>query len=141
MMTAALLLLLGAIELTVVLTIRPMRNARQKHIATTFFGVLSAVLISVALLPQYYEIYKHKTVIGISLVFLSIDMLGGLLNDLSLVFSDRFDALAAASYTLVIVLDGVVIVCAGVFKFINWKKSRTISSLEPPSNTVSHDSE
>lgn len=38
-----------------------------------------------------------------SYTFILIDMLGGLLNDLSLAFADEFDGLAAASYTLVIV--------------------------------------
>lgn len=102
-MTLGLVVVCGGIEVLLVLTIRPISNSHNKHIATMFFGVLSAVLISVALFPQYYEIYKYKAVMGISLLFLAIDMLGGLLNDLSLVFSKEFDALAAVSYSLVVV--------------------------------------
>ena len=102
-MTLGIVILCGGIELLLVLTVRPMSNQHGKDAATKVFGVLSAVLISGALLPQYYEIYKYKAVMGISLVFLGIDMLGGVLNDLSLAFSEEFDVLAAISYTLVVV--------------------------------------
>jgi hypothetical protein len=102
-MTLGMIVVCGAIEVVLVLTIRPMQNHHGRDIAVKFFGILSCILISVALFPQYYEIYKFKAVIGISLVFMAIDMLGGLLNNLSLVFAERFDILAALSYTLVIV--------------------------------------
>ncbi|KAF5336003.1 hypothetical protein D9611_006327 [Ephemerocybe angulata] len=124
LMTLGVIVVCGAIEVLLVLTIRPIQNPHNKHVATMFFGVLSAVLISTALFPQYYEIYKYKAVIGISLVFMGIDMLGGLLNDLSLVFSESFDPLAACSYTLVIVLDGVIVICAAVFKIRDWRRKR-----------------
>ncbi|KAH9857238.1 PQ loop repeat-domain-containing protein [Lenzites betulinus] len=41
-----------------------------------FFGIFSAILISGALLPQYYEIYKYKEVIGISVMFMAVDLMG-----------------------------------------------------------------
>ena len=111
-MTAGTVVLCGGIELLLVLTVRPMSNQHGKDVATTVFGVLSAVLISGALLPQYYEIYKYKAVIGISLAFLGIDMLGGLLNELALAFSDEFDVVAAISYTLVVV--------SGIFHILSY---------------------
>ena len=86
-----------------------------------FFGIASSVVIAIGLLcvrlvttlslasdtpslsPQYYEIWKHKEVIGISVPFMTIDMLGGVFNDLSLAFKDKFIVLAAITYTLVVV--------------------------------------
>jgi len=56
-------------------------------------------MMCAALLPQYWQIYKHKEVIGISLLFVFIDMMGGVFNDLSLVFRAKFDRIAAATYT------------------------------------------
>ena len=53
--------------------------------------------------PQYYEIYKHKEVIGISLLFMTIDALGGVFNDLSLAFKGDFDVIAGVTYSLVVV--------------------------------------
>ena len=53
--------------------------------------------------PQYYEIYKHKEVIGISIIFMFVDFLGGVFNDLSLAFKDHFDVIPAITYSLVVV--------------------------------------
>ena len=52
--------------------------------------------------PQYYEIYKHREVIGISILFMIIDLLGGLFSDLSLVFRPNFDVIAGVAYSLVV---------------------------------------
>ncbi|GBE86624.1 hypothetical protein SCP_0905030 [Sparassis crispa] len=76
------------------------------------FGILSSAIISLALLPQYYEIYKHREVVGISVTFMTVDMLGGVFSDLSLAFKQKFDVIAAVTYSLVVVLDGIVIVLA-----------------------------
>jgi hypothetical protein len=62
--------------------------------------------------PQYWEIYKLGEVRGISLPFITIDLLGGILNDLSLVFKPKFDVLAGVCYSVVVVMDAVVIVAA-----------------------------
>jgi len=53
--------------------------------------------------PQYYEIYKHRAVVGISITFMAIDLLGGIFSDLSLVFKSKFDVIAAMAYSLVVV--------------------------------------
>jgi hypothetical protein len=42
-----------------------------------FFGIMSTVFISGTLVPQYYEIYKHGRVIGLSIPFIVIDLFGG----------------------------------------------------------------
>ncbi len=73
------------------------------HRPVQFFGIMSSILLSSALLwvpdlelpykrdlkgpsPQYYEIYKHREVIGISIAFMAVDLLGGVFSDLSLAF-------------------------------------------------------
>ncbi|TFK39954.1 PQ loop repeat-domain-containing protein [Crucibulum laeve] len=101
----------GSLETVFVFVLRPSHD-RGQHTATDFFGIFASVLISVALFPQYWEIYKHKEVVGISLVFISIDILGGIFNDLSLVFKEEFDIIAAVCYSLVVVLDGVILIAA-----------------------------
>ncbi|XP_006461926.1 hypothetical protein AGABI2DRAFT_205959 [Agaricus bisporus var. bisporus H97] len=107
------MILVGALEVLLVFVSRP---AYERGITAPaqLFGVLSVVGIGSGLLPQYWEIYKRKEVKGISYLFLSVDMLGGLLNDLSLVFAKEFDGLAAASYTLVIVMNSVVLISAAI---------------------------
>ena len=53
--------------------------------------------------PQFYEIYKHGAVLGISLTFMAVDLLGGVSSILSLIFKKKVDALAAVAYSLVVV--------------------------------------
>lgn len=53
--------------------------------------------------PQFYEIYKHGAVLGISLPFMAIGRLGGVFSILSLIFKQQVDVLAAVAYALVVV--------------------------------------
>jgi len=102
---------LGGLEMGAVFAIKPSYDAGN-HKAVKFFGIMSSFLLSIALLPQYYEIYKHREVIGISVLFMTVDMAGGIFSDLSLVFKGQFDIIASVTYTLVVVLDSLVIIAA-----------------------------
>ncbi|KIK52655.1 hypothetical protein GYMLUDRAFT_251027 [Collybiopsis luxurians FD-317 M1] len=107
--------ILGGFEAGTVYALRPPFNhgSKRAESAIFFFGIMSTVCITGALFPQYYEIYKHGEVIGLSIPFMLIDILGGLFSDLSLIFRPgSFNILAGVTYTLVIVTDGVVIVAA-----------------------------
>ncbi len=89
------------------------------HRGVDFFGVFASVMLTAGLLPQFYEIYKYKEVIGISKLFMLVDLLGGttpsnshipkidtvlgVFSLLSLVFRDTFDVLAGVAYSLVVV--------------------------------------
>ena len=53
--------------------------------------------------PQFYEIYEQRAVLGISLLFMAIDLLGVFFSILSLVFKRQVDVLAAVAYSLVVV--------------------------------------
>ncbi|KAM0753229.1 hypothetical protein T439DRAFT_323864 [Meredithblackwellia eburnea MCA 4105] len=78
-------------------------------------GILSAIFIALGLLPQYVEIYKFRAVIGISLVFLLIDLLGGIFSFLSLIFAEgSFDYIASASYIIVVILEVGVFALAAI---------------------------
>ncbi|GHJ84342.1 hypothetical protein NliqN6_0744 [Naganishia liquefaciens] len=76
------------------------------------FGILSAVLLAGALLPQYWEIYRLGEVKGISMTFMAVDMAGGVFCILSLVFKEFIDILATINYAAVVLLDGIVVVLA-----------------------------
>ncbi|OBZ74152.1 Uncharacterized protein C2E12.03c [Grifola frondosa] len=106
-----LVIAVGGFEAGMVFAIRPSYHRGEQR-PIQFFGIFSSVIISLALFPQYYEIYKHREVIGISILFMAVDLLGGVFSDLSLAFKANFDVIAAVTYSLVVVLDGVVIVLA-----------------------------
>ncbi|KAM5534639.1 hypothetical protein V8D89_011651 [Ganoderma adspersum] len=110
-MGLALIVVSGGFETGMVFTIRPAFN-KGNTAPVTLFGIISTVLLSGGLLPQYYEIYKYKEVVGVSLMFMFVDMMGGVFSDLSLAFKDHFDIVAGVAYSLVVVLDGIVLLCA-----------------------------
>ncbi|KAJ3833261.1 PQ loop repeat-domain-containing protein [Lentinula raphanica] len=107
--------ILGGFEVGTVYAVRPSfsHGDRSGSEGIEFFGIMSTVLITLSFVPQYYEIYNRKEVIGISIWFMAVDLLGGVFSDLSLVFkAGDFDIVAAVTYSLVIVMDGIVILAA-----------------------------
>ncbi|KZT09864.1 uncharacterized protein LAESUDRAFT_722014 [Laetiporus sulphureus 93-53] len=105
------LVALAGFQVGMVYAVRPSYE-RGNDGGVEFFGILSSVLIAIALLPQYWEIYRRREVVGISVPFMTIDMLGGVFNDLSLAFKSEFNVIAGVTYSLVVVMDGVVILLA-----------------------------
>ncbi|BGO92459.1 hypothetical protein NBRC10512_000270 [Rhodotorula toruloides] len=88
-------------------------------------GIIAAVFIVAGLLPQYWEVYKYRAVIGISLVFLLVDLLGGVFSFLSLVWTPPpFDTLACVSYSGVVGLEIGIFVLAAVLNPGYWRRKR-----------------
>ncbi|KAI0741628.1 PQ loop repeat-domain-containing protein [Daedaleopsis nitida] len=132
---AAIAMFVGAValfagfEVGMIFAVKPSYNAGNLA-PVLFLGVLSATLIAGALLPQYYEIYKYKEVIGISVPFMTVDLSGGVFNVLSLVFKGEFDVLAGTTYALVVVLDGVVVLCALVLNPLARRRRPRLAAAE-----------
>ncbi|KAJ7148495.1 hypothetical protein C8R43DRAFT_1009158 [Mycena crocata] len=113
-MAITIMLLIGGFEAAMVFALRPGYNAGEESAkrGVQFLGIFSSVLISLALVPQYLEIWRHKEVVGISISFIVVDLLGGVFSDLSLVFKEEFDVIAGITYSVVILLDGIVVIAA-----------------------------
>ncbi|KAJ4471496.1 PQ loop repeat-domain-containing protein [Lentinula aciculospora] len=124
--------ILGGFEVGTVYAVQPSfsRGKRSGTEGIEFFGAMSTIFITIAFIPQYYEIYKHKEVIGISTLFMAVDLLG-VFSDLSLVFkSGNFDIVAAVTYSLVIVLDGSVILAAWILNPHARRRRQHLDELE-----------
>src|SRR6266436_3805486 len=82
-------------------------DLRRSSVSSTNCIVMSKALPTLFNLswtrPQFYEIYKHGAVLGISLTFMAVDLLGGIFSILSLIFKNKVDVLAAVAYALVVV--------------------------------------
>ncbi|KAF5347995.1 hypothetical protein D9757_014860 [Collybiopsis confluens] len=116
-LTILLAVIFTGFEVGMVYALRPsyIRGEESGDRGVEFFGLISPILLALSFIPQYYEIYKHKEVIGISIAFMIVDLLGGVFSDLSLVFkSGAFDGTAAATYSIVIVMDAVILIAAAV---------------------------
>lgn len=73
------LALMGGLEAAFVFGLRDASKSDPKGAenGAIFFGALSSAVISLALIPQFIEIWKFGEVIGISKRFIFIDWLGG----------------------------------------------------------------
>lgn len=63
---------------------------QNRHWVVTFMGVVSTVLLSAGVLRHYWDIYIHRTVRGISFIFVGIDAAGDVF---SLISVCKFSAL------------------------------------------------
>ncbi|KAI0731375.1 PQ loop repeat-domain-containing protein [Earliella scabrosa] len=131
------LALFAGFEVGTIFAVTPAYNAGNTA-PVQFFGIFSTVLIAVALFPQYYEIYKHKEVIGISIPFMIVDLLGGVFNSLSLAFKDNYPVVAGVTYALVVLLDGIVILCAVILNPLARRRRRRLAADETvsPAETI-----
>ncbi|KDQ61336.1 hypothetical protein JAAARDRAFT_506400 [Jaapia argillacea MUCL 33604] len=102
---------LGGFETAMIFAVKPSYEHGNDR-PTMFFGIAASVLLTIGFIPQYHEIWKHCEVIGLSITFMAIDFFGGVFSNLSLVFKPEFDVVAGVAYSLIIVLDLVVILAA-----------------------------
>ncbi|KAK3836789.1 MAG: PQ loop repeat-domain-containing protein [Linnemannia gamsii] len=72
-------------------------------------GIIPVVLLTVGFFPQYVDILRHRSVVGVSMVFIAGDASGSVFSIISLALRDKFDLLAAMNYILVLVCDLVVV--------------------------------
>jgi hypothetical protein len=98
-------------------------------------GVISALLLSAGVLRHYWDIYTHRTVRGISFIFVAIDAAGDVFSLVSIctsspslpflvlmaaVFQPKLDILGMVIYASEFVLWCGVFACGGYFNFRPW---------------------
>lgn len=73
-------------------------------------GSISLVFFAIGYIPQYITIFSTMRVEGVSLVFLSIDMIGSIFSIASLAMQQNFEPISGACYIVVFVLDLLIMV-------------------------------
>ncbi len=111
--------IMGGLECSVVFALRKARD-NAVHWPITFMAVLSACLLCAGVLRHYYDIYKQRTVRGISFIFVFIDALGDLTSLLSVFFEPQFDILGLVIYGSELLLWCGVMACGGYYNFRPW---------------------
>ncbi|KIW46170.1 uncharacterized protein PV06_01857 [Exophiala oligosperma] len=114
---------MGGIECGLVFALR---RAKQNHAEwpITFMAVLSACFLSAGVLRHYWDIYKERTVRGISFIFVAIDAMGDLTSLISVLFQPRLDILGMVIYGSELVLWLGVFACGGYFNLRPWLQQR-----------------
>lgn len=114
---------MGGIEAALIIALRA---AKDKHLQwpLTLMAVLSAVLLAAGVLRHYWDIWVHRTVRGISFLFVGIDAAGDVFSLVSVVFQPRLDVLGLVMYGTELVLWIGVFACGGYYNFAPWVRGR-----------------
>jgi uncharacterized protein with PQ loop repeat len=95
----------------------------------TLIAVLAALFLALGVLRHYLDIWQHRTVRGISFLFVGLDALGDLTSLISLVFEPELDVLGMVIYGVELVLWLGIFACGGYYNLMPWLKNREIVNL------------
>ena len=97
-----------------------LRAAKARHVLwpMTLMAVMSAALLAAGVLRHYWDIWMHRTVRGISFIFVAIDAGGDLFSLLSIVFQPRLDIKGIIIYATELTLWLGVFACGGYFNLV-----------------------
>jgi hypothetical protein len=87
-------------------------------------AVLSAALLAAGVLRHYWDIYVHRTVRGISFLFVGIDAAGDVFSLVSVLFQPKIDALGLVIYGTELFLWTGVFACGGYYNLFPWVRRR-----------------
>lgn len=105
----------------------------------TLMAVLAALLLALGVLRHYWDIYVHRTVRGISFIFVGIDALGDLASIISVLFEKHLDVLALAIYGVELALWTGIFAAGGYYNLVPWlRQSREgkASQHEQPQSAI-----
>lgn len=116
-------LLMGGLEAGLIFAL--MRAKRDGVLwPLTLMAVLAALLLCAGVGRHYWDIWKMRTVRGISFVFVGIDALGDLTSLISVSFQPKLDILAMMIYGSELVLWIGVFVLGGVYNLWPWLRKK-----------------
>jgi hypothetical protein len=102
------------------------KRAREDDVGwpSVVMAIASAALLAAGVLRHYVDIYLHRTVRGISFIFVGIDALGDVFSLVSLVFQPTLDVLGMVIYATELVLWIGVFMCGAYYNLTPWLKER-----------------
>ncbi|KXH27664.1 hypothetical protein CNYM01_09160 [Colletotrichum nymphaeae SA-01] len=114
---------MAGIQVALVIGLRIVK-ARGTEWPMILMAALSAALLAAGVLRHYWDIYLHRTVRGISFIFVGIDAAGDVFSLASLFFQRRLDVLGVVIYATEFVLWCGVFACGGYFNLLPWARQR-----------------
>jgi hypothetical protein len=112
---------MGAIQAGLIVGVQA-TNERNIKWPAVVMAVASAILLAAGVLRHYVDVYVHRTVRGISFVFVGIDALGDVFSLISVVFQPTLDALGMAIYGTELVLWIGIFLCGAYYNLFPWLK-------------------
>jgi hypothetical protein len=113
-----------------------LRHSKERDLEwpLILMAVLAAALLAAGVGSHYVDIYLHRTVRGISFIFVAIDALGDVFSLLSVVFEPQIDALGMIIYGTELVLWMGVFACGAYYNLIPWLKRKYGKRIVPTSS-------
>jgi hypothetical protein len=126
---------MGGIEAALVIALR---IAKYRHLQwpLTLMAVLSAALLAAGVLRHYWDICVHRTVRGISFLFVGIDAAGDVFSLVSVVFQPSLDILGLVIYGTELILWIGVFACGGYYNLTPWVRKKLANSPSGNASTV-----
>ncbi|KAJ9239420.1 hypothetical protein DTO169E5_4356 [Paecilomyces variotii] len=119
-----LLMVLGGIEVALIFALWAAKNNDLRW-PIVVMAVLSAAFLAAGVLTHYWDIYVHRTVRGISFIFVGIDAAGDLFSLVSVLFEPSMDILGMVIYATELTLWCGVFICGAVYNLTPWIKQRS----------------
>ena len=138
---------MGGVQVALIIALRV---AQKRHLQwpLTLMAVMSASLLAAGVLRHYWDIYIHRTVRGISFLFVGIDAAGDVFSLVSVIFQHELDVLGMVIYATELVLWIGVFACGCYYNLLPWvqktvkqkKEKENVNNTAPvPVTLVLHD--
>ncbi|KAG0368944.1 PQ loop repeat-domain-containing protein [Gamsiella multidivaricata] len=72
-------------------------------------GIVPIILLAMGFVPQYIDIYRDRSVVGVSMAFIAADAGGAVFSIISLCFRETLDLLATLNYVVVLICDLIIV--------------------------------
>ncbi|KAI4931517.1 hypothetical protein J4E85_004110 [Alternaria conjuncta] len=130
--------LMGGIQAGLIFAIQHAKS-EELHWPSILMAVASAALLAAGVLRHYVDVYVHRTVRGISFIFVGIDALGDLFSLVSVVFQPKLDVLGLVIYGSELVLWIGIFLCGAYYNLPSWyaakkETERTNEGLDEPNS-------
>jgi hypothetical protein len=114
-------------------------HAKERDIRwpSILMAVASATLLAAGVLRHYVDVYIHRTVRGISFIFVGIDALGDVFSLISVVFQPTLDVLGMVIYGTELALWIGIFMCGAYYNFVPWLMNKRVRAVHEPSAATS----
>lgn len=119
--------IMGGIEAALIVALRIAKD-QDLDWPLILMAVLSASLLAAGVLRHYWDIYVHRTVRGISFLFVGIDAAGDVFSLVSVIFQPKLDILGLVIYGSELILWIGVFACGGYYNLTPWARKKLANS-------------
>lgn len=120
-----------------------LRHAKERDLEwpLILMAVLAAALLAAGVGSHYIDIYRHRTVRGISFIFVTIDALGDVFSLLSVLFQKELDVLGVIMYATELVLWIGIFACGAYYNLYPWLQDKYGKTCKSTTSSVAQTGE